>query len=326
MPREWPPHGPEYQDRLARTRAYMQRTDLDLLLVYQPEQYNWLSGYEPTSTFFYQVLIVPRDEQPVTLMCNKAELALCEETCWVDDVRVLWTYEDQVAGDARRPARAKPARRRSPSRPGACRATTSSHATRSSCEPRCPASSSSTPTQTSIGCGWSKSETKIDHLRRAAHRRSRRRCGHQRDPRGRDRSRCHGRGPVRRGPERRPVPGLSGSGRRARHVDRTPIGRILKPGDVIYLEVDGVVRRYHCNISRSVVIGPPSDGTARMYEVVLRRRFTGPPTRCGRRRHRGCRGPGGRVPPRLRAEHLGALWLQLRDPPTRLIGSAVSAS
>ena len=44
----------EYQDRLARTRAYMQRTDLDLLLVYQPEQYNWLSGYEPTSTFFYR--------------------------------------------------------------------------------------------------------------------------------------------------------------------------------------------------------------------------------------------------------------------------------
>ena len=36
----------EYQDRLARTRAWMEEQNLDLLILSQPEHYNWLSGYD----------------------------------------------------------------------------------------------------------------------------------------------------------------------------------------------------------------------------------------------------------------------------------------
>ncbi|HXC23403.1 MAG TPA: aminopeptidase P family N-terminal domain-containing protein, partial [Solirubrobacteraceae bacterium] len=88
----------EYRERLARTRTWMRAQEIELLLLCQPEHYNWLSGYEPTSAFYFQALIVPlADDAPLTLLCNKAELLLCEETCWVSDVRVLWTHEDQVA-------------------------------------------------------------------------------------------------------------------------------------------------------------------------------------------------------------------------------------
>jgi len=31
------------------------------------------------------------------LSAHRRKLALCEETCWVGDVRVVWTHEDQVA-------------------------------------------------------------------------------------------------------------------------------------------------------------------------------------------------------------------------------------
>src|SRR6185437_13162224 len=65
-------------------------------LINQPEHYTWLSGYDPTSVFYHQTLIVPAVDEPLTLLCNKAEMALCDETCWVEDVRVIWTHEDQT--------------------------------------------------------------------------------------------------------------------------------------------------------------------------------------------------------------------------------------
>ena len=33
--------------------------DVELLVLNQPEHYNWLSGYDPTSVFYHQSLIVP---------------------------------------------------------------------------------------------------------------------------------------------------------------------------------------------------------------------------------------------------------------------------
>ncbi len=48
----------------------------------------------------------------------------------------------------------------------------------------------------------------------------------------------------------------------------TPIDKVLSEGDVVYLEVSGVVRRYHCNISRTVVVGEPSARVRELYEVV----------------------------------------------------------
>src|SRR5665648_227934 len=48
----------------------------------------------------------------------------------------------------------------------------------------------------------------------------------------------------------------------------TPVGKVLGDGDVVYLEVSGVVRRYHCNISRTVVVGEPSPRVRELYGVV----------------------------------------------------------
>jgi len=48
----------------------------------------------------------------------------------------------------------------------------------------------------------------------------------------------------------------------------TPTGKILADGDVVYLEVSGVVRRYHCNISRTVAVGEPSPRLRELYRVV----------------------------------------------------------
>jgi Xaa-Pro dipeptidase len=258
----------EYQERVARTRAYMRNEHLDLLLIFQPEQYNWLSGYEPTSTFFYQALIVPSGERPLTLLCNKAELALCQETCWVDDLCVLWTFEDQVA-------RTLEALAERNLLDGLARLglNLSSYYLK-------PAHAFGLRAALEgvqfVDCSAPlddlrlvKSGTEIEHLRRAAHIAD---LGvvaginaiHE-GMTDRDAMAAVQYAVALNGGQFPAYPGLVDA-RGTLHG--TPVGRILKPGDVIYLEVDGVVRRYHCNISRSVVIGEPSPDIARMYRLV----------------------------------------------------------
>jgi Xaa-Pro aminopeptidase len=87
----------EYQGRLARVRQWMGEADIDLLLITQPEHYNYLSGFDPTSTFYFQVLFVPVGEEPPTLLVNKPEHLLALETTWIEDLQVVWTHDDQIA-------------------------------------------------------------------------------------------------------------------------------------------------------------------------------------------------------------------------------------
>lgn len=259
----------DYHDRLARTHAYMNEERLDLLMIVQPEQYNWLSGYEPTSTFFFQALLVPgASDEPLTLICNKAELALCEETCWVDDVRVVWTYEDQIArtleilADRRLTAGL---RRLGINLSSYYLKPVHAFALRTAL----PGVEFVDITPGLDDLRLVKSESEIEHLRRAAHIA--------------DLGVVAGINAIHEGVTDRDAmaaiqhavalnggqfPGYPGLVDARGTLHGTPTGRVLRRGDVIYLEVDGVVRRYHCNISRSVVIGEPRDEIARMYSLV----------------------------------------------------------
>lgn len=258
----------EYQARLARTREWMRSRDVELLLLTQPEHYNWLSGYEPTSVFYFQALIVSvREEVPLTLLCNKAELLLCEETCWVSDVRVVWTHEDQVARlvGVLRELELDGARRIGVN-------LSSYHF-----QPRYAlALTRSLPDAEMVDVCEGlddlrliKSPAEIELLRKAAH--------------VADLGVMAGIDAIRAGVEDREVMGAiqeavcRGGGEFPAYptlVDArgtlhgTPIGRVLGDGDVVYLEVSGVVRRYHCNISRTVVVGEPSPRVRELYGVV----------------------------------------------------------
>jgi Xaa-Pro dipeptidase len=258
----------EYQGRLASTRAWMGAQEIELLLLCQPEHYNWLSGYEPTSAFYFQTLIVPlAEDQPLTLLCNKAELLLCEETCWVSDVRTVWTHEDQVARllEVLRERELAGARR--------VGVNLSSYHFKA-----CYASelSRGLPGAQMIDvCGGLddlrliKSPAELALLRSAAH--------------VADLGVSAGIEAIQAGVSDYEVMAaiqqavaLAGGefpayptlvdARGTLHG--TPIGKLLSDGDVVYLEVSGVVRRYHCNISRTVVVGEPAPRIRELYEVV----------------------------------------------------------
>lgn len=257
----------EYGSRLAKTRRWMHEHDVDLLILNQPEHYNWLSGYDPTSVFYHQSLIVPAAEEPLTLLCNKAELALCEETCWVGDVRVVWTHEDQVA----RTVEVLRERGLLGARRVGLNLMSYHLRPRFAFELRDGLAASEILDVTAAldDLRLVKSPAEIAYLRRAA--------------RVADLGVLAGIDAVRAGASDREVMAaiqhavaLNGGefpaypflvdARGTLHG--TPIGKVLAPGDTVYMEVSGVVRRYHCNISRTVVVGEPSARLRELYALV----------------------------------------------------------
>lgn len=259
----------EYRERLAKTRKWMGEADVDLLILTQPEHFNWISGYDPTSVFYFQPLIIDRNEDrdPI-LICNKAEMALCDETCWLDDVRVIWTYEDQVARtmEVVREIGAQGAKR--------VGLNLSSYHLRSiytiGFQQAFPDAELIDATPPLDDLRLVKSPAEIEYLRRAAH--------------VADLGVTAGINAIHEGATDREVMGAiqdaasTNGGEFPAYpflVDArgtlhgVPTGQILKPGNTIYMEVSGVVRRYHCNISRTAIVGEPSDEMQELYASVI---------------------------------------------------------
>ncbi len=55
----------EYDGRLAKTRTAMERAGIDLLIVTDPSNMHWLTGYDGWSFYVHQCVIVPPDGEPI---------------------------------------------------------------------------------------------------------------------------------------------------------------------------------------------------------------------------------------------------------------------
>ena len=55
----------EYADRLAKTRSAMDKAGIDLLIVSDPSNMAWLTGYDGWSFYVHQCVLVPPDGEPV---------------------------------------------------------------------------------------------------------------------------------------------------------------------------------------------------------------------------------------------------------------------
>ena len=55
----------EYAERLAKTRKAMERRGVDLLIVSDPSNMAWLTGYDGWSFYVHQAVIVPPQGEPV---------------------------------------------------------------------------------------------------------------------------------------------------------------------------------------------------------------------------------------------------------------------
>ena len=55
----------EFAERLHKTRVAMERLGVDLLLVTDPSNMDWLTGYDGWSFYVHQCVLVPPDGEPV---------------------------------------------------------------------------------------------------------------------------------------------------------------------------------------------------------------------------------------------------------------------
>jgi Xaa-Pro dipeptidase len=84
----------EFDDRMARTRAEMERRGLDALLLFAPESQYWLTGYDTFGFCFFQCLVVTSDA--LVLLTRSADLRQAQLTSTIEDIRI---WKDRAGAD-----------------------------------------------------------------------------------------------------------------------------------------------------------------------------------------------------------------------------------
>ncbi|MFB6452912.1 M24 family metallopeptidase [Bradyrhizobium tunisiense] len=85
----------EYRARLQRTQEEMAKHDLPVLLLHQPENILYLTGFYTTGYFSYHALAVPRSGDPV-LILRDMEVPAAHSTSWVKSHTIYADAADPI--------------------------------------------------------------------------------------------------------------------------------------------------------------------------------------------------------------------------------------
>ena len=90
----------EYAARLAKTRAAMETKGIDLLIVSDPSNMHWLTGYDGWSFYVHQAVIVPPAGNPIWYGRGQ-DAAGAQRTSWLPDADIVG-YPDHYVQSAER--------------------------------------------------------------------------------------------------------------------------------------------------------------------------------------------------------------------------------
>jgi ectoine hydrolase len=93
----------EYADRLAKTRAEMERRSLDVLLVTDPANMYYLTGYDAWSFYVTQAVIVPLAEEPPIWVGRGMDAPSAVITTRLPRERILTYADDYVESPTKHP-------------------------------------------------------------------------------------------------------------------------------------------------------------------------------------------------------------------------------
>ncbi|MDW4498812.1 ectoine hydrolase DoeA [Sulfitobacter sp. D35] len=92
----------EYKARLARTRAEMAQRGIETLIVHDPSNMAWLTGYDGWSFYVMQCVIVPPEGEPIWYGRGQdANGAL--RTCWISEDNIIGYPDHYVQSTERHP-------------------------------------------------------------------------------------------------------------------------------------------------------------------------------------------------------------------------------
>ncbi|MEX0369255.1 MAG: M24 family metallopeptidase [Tateyamaria sp.] len=92
----------EYRARLRRVRASMQAADLDCLVVTDPSNMGWLTGYDGWSFYVHQAVIVTHDADPLW-WGRQQDVAGARRTMWMPENRAVGYAEHYIQTPLRHP-------------------------------------------------------------------------------------------------------------------------------------------------------------------------------------------------------------------------------
>lgn len=92
----------EFAARVAKTRAEMQRRGLDLLIVSDPTNMNWLTGYDGWSFYVHQCVVVPLSGEPIWYGRGQDGNGAVR-TCFMDPANIIGYPDHYVQSTERHP-------------------------------------------------------------------------------------------------------------------------------------------------------------------------------------------------------------------------------
>jgi ectoine hydrolase len=92
----------EYAARLAKTRAAMEARGIELLVVSDPSNMHWLTGYDGWSFYVHQAVIVPPTGNPIWYGRGQ-DAAGAQRTAWLPDADIVGYLDHYVQSTERHP-------------------------------------------------------------------------------------------------------------------------------------------------------------------------------------------------------------------------------
>jgi ectoine hydrolase len=93
----------EYHQRLEKTKRKMEEQGIDVLLITDPANMNYLSGYDGWSFYVHQMLIVQIDETQPTWVGRGMDASAAKLTAWIDAFHIISYPDDYVHNTVKHP-------------------------------------------------------------------------------------------------------------------------------------------------------------------------------------------------------------------------------
>ncbi|MGY0576169.1 M24 family metallopeptidase [Bradyrhizobium sp. RDM12] len=92
----------EYQERLRKTRKAMERAEVDLLILTDPANMGWLTGYDGWSFYVHQCVVVAPDGPPIWFG-RKMDANGARRTTYLDEGSIRYYQDHYVQSDLHHP-------------------------------------------------------------------------------------------------------------------------------------------------------------------------------------------------------------------------------
>src|SRR5699024_8720261 len=91
----------EFQERVIKTKERMAKAGVDILLVTDPANMNYLTGYDAWSFYVHQLLIILLDDQQPIWIGRDQDAGAALHTTWLDQDHII-SYDDHYVQSTER--------------------------------------------------------------------------------------------------------------------------------------------------------------------------------------------------------------------------------